>query len=107
MCKVFVVEPTNLDVRKASRFGCIVQVFEDNDSRSSIWDEAFKVELIQALDYHGFDPATDYLLVAGGFVPLALAIGTMVAEYGPIQVLLFSATERDYVPRITGDEVMI
>lgn len=103
MARAFLLEEHRLDVSQAAQFGSITCLFGSKRSRNSIWDSEFKCQILEAMNSENYDPKIDYFIVVGSMVPIAIAIATLVAFYGPIQVLLFSAVERQYISRTIGD----
>lgn len=100
--RVFMVEEYKVDARNAERFGTLVYIFQPNEYRPSIWDEAFRDAAIARLDKMDYDPTVDYIIVAGAIVPLTLVLTELVATFGEIQVLFYSASEREYTAKTVG-----
>lgn len=104
MCsRAFVLEPCNLDVSGAEVFGDVTYVFDVGSKRHSIWSEEYAVDVVSAMRRHEFDADEDYFVVAGHMVSVVRAIDALVREYGFIQSLMFSATDRHYIARRLGN----
>ena len=102
MSRVFILEHTQLDVVKAREYGEVVYMFPPNVRRSSIWDERFCDEVIERLVEMEYDPCVDYFVVVGHMVQMVLAATTICGRWERFKALLFSSTERNYIPRIIG-----
>lgn len=101
MRKVYVIEPTRVDFLEGLYpFGDVQVVFTEN--RPSIFSDDFKQAIRDAFHTLGFNAATDYVAIVGKQVPLVIMVAELVAEFGEITVLLFSSSERRYVPRTIG-----
>jgi hypothetical protein len=96
---VFVLEPCNIDVSDASRFGAVKYVFNQGDRRSSIWDDKFLSEIVESLTAQHFNPRRDFFVVAGHMVPIALAVAALAKSFDSIKLLLYASTTRNYVEK--------
>ncbi len=103
MTRAFVLERCNVDVSKASVFGNIVYVFDGNQRRSSIWSTNFITDVCSRLKDLEYDPANDYFVIVGPIVPLCKTIGHLVAQYGLIRALCWSASECSYTIQEIGN----
>jgi hypothetical protein len=101
--RAFVFEPGNLDVSGASVYGKIVHIFKRNDRRSSIWAPEFPGEIIERLKEFDFRPDKDFIVVVGHMVTVVMLVTTALEHWKGVNLLLFSATERSYIPRIIGE----
>jgi hypothetical protein len=102
MPRSFVLEPCKPDVSAAEKYGKVTYVFGPEYRRCSIWDDAFPATVMLRLRELGYNPEEDYLVIAGHVVPLVQAVVTCIVEWGHINVLFFSATDRDYIARRLG-----
>ncbi len=102
MPRVFLLEPTRLDVRGAEDYGDLITLFPGEGMRSSVWEDHFPVDLCDRLDKVRFDPETDMLVLAGDQVMVNLSIAEMVARYGTVRALAWNARSRAYVPMTLG-----
>ena len=107
MARVFLIEPVrnHIDLSSCEHFGEIIYVFQGRDDRRpSLFDvENFGNEVLNRLDRFEFNQETDFLCIAGGIIPIVLLISSVVAIYDQAQLLLFSASEGRYVPRVVGN----
>ena len=104
MSRVFVLEPTKLDVEKAKTYGTLVYVFNNGDRRASIWTEEFIEQVMTRLQSLCYDPDGDYVAIVGHLVPMAVVIARLTYDYDHFQALCFSSTEREYVVRVLGGD---
>ena len=100
--RAFAVEQGKQDLSKAKEYGRIVYLFKADGERSSIWSNDFPQEVLTALEEYNYDPENDYLIVAGSMVPIALAVGRLVSQFGSIKALLYNSSEGCYISRILG-----
>ena len=101
--RAFVLEPcSRLDVSPASKFGEIEYIFQKNDGRPSIWTEEFAQAAMKKLKACGYDPAIDFIIIAGRIIPMIKLIAALAAEYQNVRVLFHDAIERDYVHQTIG-----
>tara|TARA_R100000687_G_C6318832_1_gene104017 strand:- start:143 stop:493 length:351 start_codon:yes stop_codon:yes gene_type:complete len=56
----------------------------------------FMEEVVEYLDKYLYDSEKDYILFAGPVQALALYIGTVMAEYAPVNILLYHAPSEKY-----------
>lgn len=99
--RVIVYEPTNLDIEKAHKFGNIEYMFNESDSRPSIWEtEEFVEACSRRLDELKFDPNVDSFVVAGASVPLTAITSLMSRKYKEFKVLFWHSSVRDYLTRV-------
>lgn len=102
--KVILVEkPRKLNTDKTEPFGDTHYIFPPGAARSSIWNDDFETEALHALYDMGYDPKTDYIVLAGPTVTLIKVIARMISVYNVIRVLCWSATEQDYLLQEIGD----
>lgn len=100
--KAWVLEPHHQSMKNASDFGDVTYIYDERDERPGIWSPEFVPVAVQDLIAKDFDPEHDYFVVVGNMVPLAMLLCGLVARFGRINALLFSATERSYVHRRLG-----
>ena len=97
--RVFIIEPTEKDMRKAEVFGHLVYLWKHNEHRPSIWEESFEADLAAKFDEFKFDEY-DYLLIVGSIIPICNAIHALsVSHLRQFKVLFWHATIQDYVCR--------
>lgn len=94
--RAFVIEPCKLDLSSAETFGEIVYIFRPNERRPSIWDEAFRQEIVDRLTALRFNPTKDFFVVAGHMVPIVIATGIIVRLYDTARALFYSAPDCCY-----------
>lgn len=99
MPRVFILEPTKVDISCATEWGELVTLFPRGAQRSSIWDARYSDEVLAALASYDYCPIEDYLVVAGSQVPLVIAAVAIAQEHGAAQYLFFSAPDRAYKAR--------
>lgn len=98
--RVFVLEPTNLDLSSAEPFGDIIFVFDEHETRPSIWETGEFLEAVQRkLEQLNFNPDVDYFCCAGSMVPLISMINYLSNVYPQFRLLLWNSTIREYVVR--------
>jgi hypothetical protein len=98
--RVIAFEPVALDVRKA---GAVEYLFDRSSSRTSLWDEEIKRQIVVALEAIDYRPGYDCFLVVGSMAAMTICISTIVSYFGPVRVLMYDATHRAYVSRVLGD----
>lgn len=102
--RVFILEPTALDVKTAEQFGDIVYVYPPGARRPGIWTESFALDVIAQLEKHEYNPREDYFAVVGHLVQMALTIAALSARWSVFQVLLYNSSARAYTTRtLPGD----
>lgn len=97
MKRVFVLEQTANDLSRATEFGEVMHIFDQGKHRPGLFGEHFAQAIITQLERKSFDPAIDYVVIAGGMVPMVLMVTALVQEYGDVQLLLYHASIKDYV----------
>lgn len=102
MPRVFLLEPTKVDVSRAADWGQLTVLFPPGVHRSSIWDERYSGEVLNALAVHRYIPLEDFFLVAGSQVPLVMASIVMTKAYGVIQYLFYNAIDHSYHSKTLG-----
>lgn len=109
MARCFIIEPTELDVNKASRFGELVTLFPANRWRPSVFEPAFADAVVGRLNEEGFDPKVDYVVLTGKQLTLVVAVANVGAAFGPFNVLAYNAhgTVRDYEPVVIGTAITV
>ena len=107
--RIFVFEPTRLNIENARTYGEFVYIFGSatSDHRASIWSPKFREQIIDRLTALAFDPEQDYILLAGNSVPLHIVVAALVAEYSSISAIAFNAQSRTYVPIELGDTAAV
>jgi len=100
-----VVEPTDLNVAKAEKFGRITYVFADRNKHASPATSRFAVAVVDRARELGFDPAKDYVVITGNALTLVAAVAALTAHYGELQALYFDGHDnvRDYRMFIAGE----
>lgn len=99
--RVFVIEPTRPDfLQGLQEYGEVVFIFQG--SRASLFSDDFQTQLIASLREHNFDPDEDFVAVTGKQVPLFIFAAAVVANYGEVDALMFSSSERRYIQRTIG-----
>lgn len=100
MSRVFLLEQTHKDIRKAERFGRICYLFEQDEPRPSIFETDKYMEAITSrLETANFNPDEDLLLAVGQSIPLNLAFYVLATTYPTLRVLFFQARVQEYVIR--------
>jgi len=97
--RVFILEPTRVDVSAAEEFGDITYVFGQGERRVSIWNTLFAEHTVASMENVGFDPTTDCFAVVGHLVPLTLALIALLKKHQAVNILLYSAIDRCYLER--------
>lgn len=109
MTRVFQVETIrgNFDVSAASVYGEVITVLDPETRRRASGDRspggdsaAWTTDFLAAIEAHRFDPARDHLLIAGGLLPLCLAVSTLVAKYRRISMLVFNQRQAKYIAKV-------
>jgi len=102
--KAIVIEQAcKINVSRAKAYGELSYIFPTGASRSSIWSEEFMDEALTSLAAMEYQPRLDCIVLVGAVVPLTKIIARLVAIYGQIRVLCWSATERDYILQEVGN----
>lgn len=100
MSRVFILSPSErLNFTDAARFGALTYIYEDEERAPSPFLPGLFVEELEkrVMVKFGFDPSTDYLVLGGPVLNLALTLGFFAAEYEVLRVLAWDATRRCYV----------
>jgi hypothetical protein len=101
--RVFCFEPCKNDISKAADFGEVVYLFGDDSRRPNIWDTEPLQECIdEALRRAGYRPDVDFILFAGGQVPIATLLAVAITLDGGCNVLFYDAAHACYVERALG-----
>jgi len=101
MSQVFVVEPTRTDFLDGLKdFGEVTYIFDGH--RPSIFSEAYRDAIRDGLQRCNYNPHEDFIAVVGKQVPLFILAAEITAAYGSFTALLFSSSERRYIPRTIG-----
>lgn len=99
--RVIVYEPTNLNIDKVFQFGDVVYMFDEAESRPSIWETSEFVDACERrLEELKFDPKVDSFAVVGSSVPLTAITSLMSRKYKEFKVLFWHSSVRDYLTRI-------
>ena len=103
--RVIIYEEVKVDVSKAEKYGEIVYLFTEHDTRPSIWEtEAFLAACSRRLSELKFSADDDYFAVVGSSVPLTLITNLIARKYKESKFLFWHSGIRDYLPRvIKGD----
>lgn len=94
--RVFILEPTKVDVSKARRFGDVKYIFGRGDTRPSIWSEEFAQTCLDILKENDYSPDDDALLMVGQIIPLTKLVAAVAEEYRYFRCLCWVATDHDY-----------
>jgi hypothetical protein len=105
--KALVLEPTELSVAKAARFGVISYLFHTRRGHPGPMSPRFAVAVVDAARELNFDPARDYVVVTGQVMLMVGMVGALVGNYGQIRALYFNGHEavRDYQCVVVGEQV--
>ncbi len=98
------LEPTELSVSKAERFGDLVYVFHTKKELPAVSSRNFAIKVLERLRELGFDPVEDYVVLTGKILPMTALVALLVAEHGGIKALYFNGhdTKRDYEEVLLG-----
>ena len=102
--KVFIVNAGEWDMSSAEKFGTLIPLTEGRAQ------PIFNIEHILELMKPKLDTAEedDYILLCGSPMLIVIATGLMLFKFGVVNVLLFDAKTREYVPRtLTETKLMI
>jgi hypothetical protein len=101
--RAFAIEPSPLSLNDAERFGRVSYIFDDDNSRPSIWNNAkLRTAVLAALQKFSYNPEQDYLILTGQVVLLSFIVAIIANEYGPFKALVFDAPNRAYQERVFG-----
>lgn len=101
--RAFALEPTNLDVSPASRFGEIVHLYKGPSEHPLAYEARFAKELITRLNELKFDAECDALILAGKLHSMVAMVAAAVVHFGKVNVLMFDHACRQYNRIIIGD----
>ena len=94
--RAFVIDHNSKqDVSDASRFGQIVYLFAHGERPPSLFSNAFIVECMHRME--DFDELLDYFVVSGNVNATTLVTATLVSKYDTVNLLLFDASNSEYV----------
>ena len=100
--RVFVLEKPKrqIDSRKLAKFGVVSYLFRSGQ-RASLFDtERCIGQISYALRQANFDPESDYIAIVGDTIATVLTVLQADRLAGRrINLLLYSATRKDYTPR--------
>jgi hypothetical protein len=105
--RVFIVEKPKrpLDISSATKFGPIEFIFGENDRRCSVFDtDNYSVEALRILEARNFDASKDILCIVGSMVTVVITLAAILSKYSEIQILIFSASEQQYILRKVGEK---
>jgi len=95
--RVFVLtNDERFDTRSAEEHGA--RIFLE-PTTTPFTAEEFMEEIVESLEKYLYDPEKDFILMAGPVQALALYVGTIMAEYAPITLLLYHAPTEKYHPK--------
>jgi hypothetical protein len=94
--KAVILEPFKLDTSGAAAFGEIKYIYQNGEERPSIWLDEFCSDVMDRLAAMMFDPSRDVFVFAGQLIPMTRIAAALVVEYGEVQALFWSATNRSY-----------
>lgn len=100
-----VLEPTELSVAKAERFGTITYLFHTRKAHPGAASARFAASVVDRARELGFNPARDYFVLTGQLLPMVMATAAMVAHYGQLRGLHFNGHDsvREYQCVIVGE----
>jgi len=101
--RVFMLAPHDKNVSRAKRYGELEMIYDRDESRPSIWDEAMYDEALERLAELDYDPNHDYILIAGTMVPVVTFVARLVAEYGQIKTLCYDMVSGEYAQKLMGN----
>jgi len=102
--RCFLIEQTKLDTRSAEVYGEPVYLFGPHRGKTSMFQaREFGIQVCDALEAENFNLATDYLVLAGNTVAIAVAVAAIVDQFGPFKALAFDSQQRRYVPVTLGN----
>lgn len=92
------LEPTELSVRQAERFGTVKYLFYSHKDLPTVSSRLFAPTVLERLSELGFEADKDFVVLTGKMLPMTALIALMVAEYGSVRALYFNGhdTKRDY-----------
>ena len=91
-------ETTRLDTSSAESYGALTRLFSRGEQgRPGMFTPEYADEVSRRLVAISYDPAVDYLLLAGPIVALAAAVSRITAEYGQLNALTYFMPSRQYV----------
>lgn len=102
MTRVFVLAPTDKPIYSAAEFGEIVFIFSPSDRPVSHTSCEFAMAIVRKLESMDYDPATDYLLLVGAFVPLIVFVAVVCEQYIMPKALAFDIRQNRYYPIVLG-----
>jgi hypothetical protein len=99
--RVFIFEmPRRQALGLTEAFGPIVPLIVPEKRRPSVFNPTSFAEFMrEELAANSFDPAVDYILLAGGLIGNALLVTAAVAAYGNVKLLLWDASAERYESR--------
>lgn len=88
--RAFLLEPCDLDVTGASKFGEIVTLYSHKNARPhELTGALFQSCVLDTLEHYHFDPDRDFIIITGKTVALALMIGAVCVTYEDVKALCF------------------
>ena len=96
MNKCFFLEPVEINISDARRFGKIVYLFPGESYRPGIFNDDFGDAVLDKLEEHGYDVDNDYFCVTGAFAPVALAIAHLTSLYVSCKLLIYNLVTHEY-----------
>lgn len=103
--RVFMLMPHDKNVSRARRFGELEMIYDRNESRPSIWDEAMYDEAVDRLGELDYDASRDFILIAGTMVPVVTFVARLVAELGQVKTLCYDMVSGEYVEKKMGRNI--
>jgi hypothetical protein len=103
--RCIVIEQLKTGIHNLPEFGTVEYVFDNNRRRASIYDpKNLEYQIRQELQDLQYNPAVDYIVVAGGMILVAQLIHCVTATYPllPINVLFYDARDSVYHANTLG-----
>lgn len=101
MSRVFLAAPTPTDISKAAAYGSIVVLLPS--AHHNVQD--LVTTLAGELDASVYDPAIDYILMAGAMLPTAALLAATLEGYDYARVIVFNARAQAYEVQTVSHEV--
>ena len=100
--RVFILEDNErFDTSSTESFGPRIYL---NPQTSPFNPDSFVEELYESLNKYLYDPDKDYIAIVGPVQALALYIGALMAEYAPVDLLLYHAPSGLYQAKQVGSK---
>jgi len=101
MSRVFVYEiPRTMDMKTAEGFGAVTPIVTRDRRRPSVFNpNDFSDFVVDELSVAKFDPATDFICVAGQLIGNVLLVAAAVSAYSNVKLLIWDASSEEYKSR--------